>query len=145
MSGTGYARGYDSRSDRSKPMTKRGSTTRQLWTALWLCWLAVVLQQIVLDARFGAPIQLLVIQVLPLVVFMPWVAKDNLHSLIWLTFVLLGYFVWAVQTAFARPDDGVALIGVFLQVILFLLAALYIRFRGRELKSQGQSEAMEKK
>ncbi len=145
MSGTGYARGYDSRSDRSKPMTKRGSTTRQLWTALWLCWLAVVLQQIVLDARFGAPIQLLVIQVLPLVVFVPWVAKDNLHSLIWLTFVLLGYFVWAVQTAFARPDDGVALIGVFLQVILFLLAALYIRFRGRELKSQGQSEAMEKK
>lgn len=145
MSGAGYARGYDSRSDRSKPMTKRGSTTRQLWTALWLCWLAVVLQQIVLDARFGAPIQLLVIQVLPLVVFVPWVAKDNLHSLIWLTFVLLGYFVWAVQTAFARPDDGVALIGVFLQVILFLLAALYIRFRGRELKSQGQSEAMEKK
>jgi len=145
MSGTGYARGYDSRSDRSKPMTKRGSTTRQLWTALWLCWLAVVLQQIILDARFGAPIQLLVIQVLPLVVFVPWVAKDNLHSLIWLTFVLLGYFVWAVQTAFARPDDGVALIGVFLQVILFLLAALYIRFRGRELKSQGQSEAMEKK
>ena len=126
-------------------MTKRGSTTRQLWTALWLFWLAVVLQQIVLDARFGAPIQLLVIQVLPLVVFVPWVAKDNLHSLIWLTFVLLGYFVWAVQTAFARPDDGVALIGVFLQVILFLLAALYIRFRGRELKSQGQSEAMEKK
>lgn len=145
MSGAGYARGYDSRSDRSKPMTKRGSTTRQLWTALWLCWLAVVLQQIILDARFGAPIQLLVIQVLPLVVFVPWVAKDNLHSLIWLTFVLLGYFVWAVQTAFARPDDGVALIGVFLQVILFLLAALYIRFRGRELKSQGQSEAMEKK
>ena len=145
MSGAGYARGYDSRSDRSKPMTKRGSTTRQLWTALWLCWLAVVLQQIVLDARFGAPIQLLAIQVLPLVVFVPWVAKDNLHSLIWLTFVLLGYFVWAVQTAFARPDDGVALIGVFLQVILFLLAALYIRFRGRELKSQGQSEAMEKK
>ena len=119
-------------------MTGRGSTTRLLWWALWFFWLAVILQQIVLDARFGAPIQLLVIQVCPLAVLIPWVAKDNLHGLIWLTFVLLGYFVWAVQTAFARPDDAVALAGVFLQVILFLVAALYIRFRGREIRSQQQ-------
>jgi len=49
-----------------------------------------------------------------------------------------------VQAAFGRVDDSVALVGAFLQVILFLLAALYIRFRGRELKAQRQSEDMEK-
>ena len=59
-------------------MTGRGSKTRLLWWALWFFWLAVMLQQIVLDARFGAPIQLLIIQVCPLAVFIPWVAKDNL-------------------------------------------------------------------
>jgi uncharacterized membrane protein len=67
-----------------------------------------------------------------------------LQSLIWFSFVLLGYFVLAVQAAFGRVDDSVALVGAFLQVILFLLAALYIRFRGRELKAQRQSEDMEK-
>ena len=120
-------------------MMARGSTTRQLWRAFWFFWLAVILQQILLDARFGAPVQLLIIQVLPLAIFKPWVARDNLQSLIWFSFVLLFYFVWAVQAAFARPDDEVALAGVFLQVILFLLAALYIRFRGRELKAQRES------
>jgi uncharacterized membrane protein len=104
----------------------------------------VILQQILLDARFGAPAQLLILQVLPLVIFMPWVARDSLQSLIWFSFVLLGYFVLAVQAAFGRVDDNVALVGAFLQVILFLLAALYIRFRGRELKAQRQSEDMEK-
>ena len=125
-------------------MTTRGSTTRQLWRALWFFWLAVILQQILLDARFGAPAQLLILQVLPLVIFMPWVARDSLQSLMWFSFVLLGYFVLAVQAAFGRVDDSVALVGAFLQVILFLLAALYIRFRGRELKAQRQSEDMEK-
>ena len=41
-------------------------------------------------------------------------------------------------------EDAVALAGVFLQVILFLVAALYIRFRGREIRSQQQSKVMEK-
>ncbi len=122
----------------------RGSTTRKIWWALWLSWSLVIVQQIVLDARFGAPVQWLILQVVPLLVFVPWVLRDNLHSLIWLSFVLLGYFVLAVQTAFARPADGVALAGVFLQVILFLLAALYIRFRGRELRRQQTPEVMEK-
>ena len=122
----------------------RGSTTRKIWWALWLSWSLVIVQQIVLDARFGAPVQSLILQVVPLLVFVPWVLRDNLHSLIWLSFVLLGYFVLAVQTAFARPGDGVALAGVFLQVILFLVAALYIRFRGRELRRQQTPEVMEK-
>ena len=53
-------------------MTTRGSTTRQLWRALWFFWLAVILQQILLDARFGAPAQLLILQVLPLVIAEPY-------------------------------------------------------------------------
>ena len=144
MSGFGQARGNDSLSDGLHTVMARGSTTRKIWWALWLFWSLVIVQQIVLDARFGAPVQWLILQVVPLLVFVPWVLRDNLHSLIWLSFVLLGYFVLAVQTAFARPGDGVALAGVFLQVILFLVAALYIRFRGRELRRQQTPEVMEK-
>jgi uncharacterized membrane protein len=144
MSGLRCACSDDSISNGGNTLTARGSKTRQIWWALWTFWLLVVLQQIALEARFGAPVQLLVLQVLPLLVFIPWVLRDSLHSLIWLSFVLLGYFVIAVQVAFARPEDGVALAGVFLQVILFLLAALYIRFRGRELRLQQTPEVVEK-
>jgi uncharacterized membrane protein len=71
------------------------------------------------------------------------VARDNLRSVIWLTFVLLGYFVWAVLAAFARTDDLLAQSGVALIVALFAVAALYIRFRGRELKSASSANQKE--
>ena len=114
-------------------MTPRGRVTARLWVMLWLTWMALILQQVASEFRFGAPLQLLVIQVLPLVVFMPGVARDNLRSIIWLTFVLLGYFVWAVLAAFARPGDGLALAGLALLSLLFMLSALYIRYRGVNL------------
>ena len=58
----------------------RGPVTARLWVCLWLAWAALILQQVVFEVRFGAPLQLLAVQVLPLVVFMPGVARDNLRS-----------------------------------------------------------------
>jgi len=121
----------------------RGPVTARLWVCLWLAWAALILQQVVFEVRFGAPLQLLAVQVLPLVVFMPGVARDNLRSIIWLTFVLLGYFVWAVLAAFARPGDGLALAGLVVLTTLFLLCAVYIRYRGRELKSMMKPDVSE--
>jgi len=118
-------------------MTPREGKTQLLWWAMWLQWVALILQQSIAELRFNAPVQLLVVQALPLVVFMPGVARDNLRSVIWLTFVLLGYFVWAILAAFARPEDWAAQAGVALIVGLFTTAALYIRFRGREQKRTG--------
>jgi len=135
MCGTGCASGQMVASAGAKPVTERKGKSAILWVLLWLFWLALLTQQTIAELRFNAPVQLLVIQVLPLLVFMPGVARDNLRSVIWLTFVLLGYFVWAVLAAFARSDDPLAQLGVALIVALFSVAALYIRFRGRELKS----------
>ncbi len=114
----------------------RGSRTRSLWWGLWGLWAIFVLQQALSDARFGAPLQLMVLQVLPLLVFMPGVARDNLRSVIWLCFVLLGYFVLAVLAVFAQPEDGYAIVGIVVVVLLFMVATFYIRFRGRELRAQ---------
>lgn len=124
-------------------MTERKGKSAILWVLLWLFWLALLAQQTLAELRFNAPVQLLVIQALPLLVFMPGVARDNLRSVIWLTFVLLGYFVWAVLAAFARTDDPLAQLGVALIVALFAVAALYIRFRGRELKSASSANQKE--
>ena len=124
-------------------MSARGRLTGRLWYALWVAWLALVLQQMLFEMRFGAPVQLLVIQVLPLVVFMPAVARDNLRGIIWLTFVLLAYFVSAVLAAFAHPGDVLALTGIVLLCSLFSLCAFYIRYRGRELKLTANPKVIE--
>ena len=114
-------------------MSPRGSTTTIFHLLFWLVLLGFILQQVLSELRFNATPQLLVIQFLPLVIFLPGIARDNLRSFIWLSFVVLAYFVWAVLALFARPDDGLSIAGVVLLVMLFMVTALYIRYRGREL------------
>ena len=115
-------------------MTSRGPKTNFLHLLFWLLLLGFILQQVLSELRFNAPPQLLVIQLLPLVIFLPGIARDNLRSFVWLSFVVLAYFVSAILALFARSDDGFAIAGVALLVMLFTVIALYIRYRGRELR-----------
>jgi len=124
-------------------MIERGSKTSWLWRLLWLLWLGFVMQVGVNDAQFGAPLQLIVLHVIPLLVFMPGVARDNLRSVIWLCFVIMGYFVLAVLAAFAQPHNATAIAGIVIVVLLFIVATLYIRFRGRELRASSGSDRAE--
>ncbi len=107
-------------------MSPRGSKAKIFHLLFWLALLGFILQQVLSELRFNATPQLLVIQLLPLVIFLPGIARDNLRSFIWLSFVVLAYFVWAVLALFARPDDGLSIAGVVLLVILFMVTALYI-------------------
>ena len=110
----------------------RGKLTASLWGLLWFCWVLFALQQVWDVARFDAPWPLWVLRLLPLILFMPGVGRDNLRSVVWLSFVLLFYFVSAVETVFAQPNDPTAVTGIVSVVLLFCIAVLYIRFRGRE-------------
>ena len=123
-------------------MTSRGARTKFLHRLFWLSLLGFILQQVLSELRFNAPPQLLVIQLLPLVIFLPGIARDNLRSFVWLSFVVLAYFVSAILALFARSDDGFAIAGVALLVMLFAVIALYIRYRGREL-SQSRGDTTE--
>ena len=123
-------------------MTSRGPKTNFLHLLFWLSLLGFILQQVLSELRFNAPPQLLVIQLLPLVIFLPGIARDNLRSFVWLSFVVLAYFVSAILALFARSDDGFAIAGVALLVMLFTVIALYIRYRGREL-SQSREDTTE--
>lgn len=123
----------------ARPVTDRGQRTRVLWGLLWGCWLLFVVQQIWDVARFSAPWPVWVLRVLPLLVFMPGIARDNLRSVVWLCFVILFYFVSAVELMFARPGDWVAVTGLVAIVALFLACALYIRFRGPEQRLAAES------
>ena len=116
-------------------MTERSRKVQALWCLLWVVWVIYVGQQIFDVARFNAPWPVWIIRIIPLLLFIPSVARDNLRAVIWLCFVVLFYFISSVELVFAQPSDPVAVIGIIAVVLLFSSATLYIRLRGRELKS----------
>ena len=56
---------------------------------------------------------------------------------------MLAYFVWAVLAAFAHPGDFLALAGIVILGVLFAVCAVYIRYRGREIKLTANPKAVE--
>lgn len=125
-------------------MVARGPSAERLRLLFWTFLLAFIAQQIFSEIRFGAPVQLLALQLIPLLIFLPGVARDNLRSFIWLSFVQLAYFVSAVLALFAQPGDLISIAGVVLIVLLFTVTALYVRFRGREQRGSQSQSAIKK-
>lgn len=75
------------------------------------------------------------IQLVLLLAFLPGMLKQNVRSYVWLTFVLLGFFMAAVSISFACTSL-LTISEVLLITVLFISAMLYIRWRSRELKQQ---------
>ena len=100
----------------------------------WLSWSALLLQQAVDAWAHQAPWFIWVLKLLPLLLFLPGMLKDNLRSFIWLCFVCLGYFLILVQRIFAQPDNLLVIGGLVAVVVLFIAAMMYVRWRARELR-----------
>jgi uncharacterized membrane protein len=92
-----------------------GQQVAEVWlgNAPWIIWLAVVL---------------------PLLIFLPGMLKDQLRSYIWLCFVLLLYFMRLVVALFESPASPTAITGMTAVVILFISAMMYVRWRAQELR-----------
>ena len=110
----------------------RSILTRWLWIALWVLSGALVLQGGLELLQLGARWPVWVLSVLPLLVFLVGVAKDNLVWLIWYCLLLLFYFISAVEDTFARPNNIIVVGGLVIIVLLFCVCTAYLRFRGRE-------------
>jgi uncharacterized membrane protein len=101
----------------------------------WLSWSALLLQQ-ALDAwEHQAPWFIWALKLLPLLMFLPGMLRDNLRSYIWLCFICLGYFLILVQRIFAEPESPLVIGGLAAVVVLFIAAMFYVRWRARELRS----------
>ena len=101
----------------------------------WLSWSLLLSQQAVDAWMHQAPGFIWALKLLPLLIFLPGMLKDNLRSFIWLCFVCLGYFMILVQRLFAQPDSPLVITGMVAVVILFTAAMLYVRWRARELRA----------
>ena len=109
---------------------------KRYWAGLlcWLAWGALVVQQAVDAGTHHAPWFIWMLKLLPLLMFLPGMLKDNLRSYIWLCFVCLGYFIILVQRMFAQPDSLLVIIGMVAVVVLFNAGMMYVRWRAQELR-----------
>ncbi len=112
----------------------RGNSTRILLWLTWTALLLLVLQQGLDALARSAPAVIWIAKLLPLLLFVPGILRDNLRSFIWLCFISLGYFALLVERAFVYPGDVWVLLGLSAVVVLFVAAMLYVRGRARELR-----------
>ncbi len=100
----------------------------------WGSWLLLLLQQTQDSWIHGAPWFIWSVKIIPLLMFLPGMLRDNLRSYVWLCFVSLGYFLVLVQRIFAQPGDPMVILGLSSVVILFIAAMLYVRWRAQALR-----------
>lgn len=103
--------------------------------ATWLGYGALLAQQGADAWQTGAPWFIWLVKLLPLLVFLPGMLRDNLRTFIWVCFVCCGYFLVLVQRVFAQPDSLLVISGLVAVVVLFVAAMLYVRWRARELRT----------
>ena len=103
--------------------------------ASWFGWTALLALQSLDAFLLRAPWFIWLVKLLPLLLFLPGMWRDNLRSFIWVSFVSLGYFVVLVQRLFAQPGSYYATSATVAVVVLFTATMLYVRWRARELRS----------
>ena len=101
----------------------------------WLGWVLLLTTQIVDAWAHHLPWIIWLGKILPLLIFLPGMLKDNLRSYIWLCFISLLYFIALVERLVAQPDNILAILGMLAVVTLFIAAMFFVRWRARELKA----------
>lgn len=115
-------------------MVPRSEPTAVARRAVLASFTVLILAQMLDSWVRQPPLTIWVVRVLPLLIFLPGLARDNLRTYIWLCFVILLYFITLVLRLFNDPRDPVAWVGMSCVVILFTAAMLYARWRSRELR-----------
>jgi len=108
-------------------------------TLTWLSWAVLLAVQIVDAWQTQVPWIIWLGKLIPLLMFLPGMLRNNLRTYIWLCFVCLLYFLVLVERLFAQPDSVIATIGMIAVVILFNASMLFVRWRARELKAANGS------
>ena len=111
---------------------------RARWASVltWFAYVVLFGQQVIDAWQGGAPWIIWFGKLLPLLLFLPGMLRDNLRSYIWLCFVCLLYFIALVERIFASPGDLQVIVGLAAVVVLFCAGMLYVRWRARALKAE---------
>jgi uncharacterized membrane protein len=117
-----------------KTLARRGLSL-WAWRLIWVSWSILLAYQVADLLEFQPPWIIWMGKLLPLLLFLPGMARDRLRSFIWLCFVSLLYFITLVERLFATPQAVLPWLGMLAVVTLFCSAMFYVRWRARELQS----------
>jgi uncharacterized membrane protein len=103
---------------------------------VWVSWLLLLGVQFVDAFLSQMPWLFWLVKIVPLLIFLPGMLRNNLRSYIWLCFVCLLYFQTMVLRLFAQPTSVLAITGMIAVVVLFTAAMLFVRWRAREARAE---------
>ena len=114
--------------------TVMGSAARLTAWISWASYLGLVVVQVLDSAAQQAPWPVWLFKLLPLLIFLPGILRENLRSYIWLCFVCLIYFLALTLRLFAVPGDVLGAVGMLCVIALFCSAMVFVRLRARETR-----------
>lgn len=99
----------------------------------WATYVLMLLMMIVTSLPGQIPqgssvILILAVKLVPLLIVLPGLARDQLRAYTWLCFIILFYFTQAVVESFLSLAASTDLFITALTVIMFLSAMLYIKW-----------------
>ena len=93
------------------------------------CLLVVLFTLVILPTHKVASPVMCVLQLLPLLMLLPWLLKRSIRAHIWLCFIILGYFMTSVLSAFMFKQYGLwPLVEVANTVVVFISSMLFSRW-----------------
>lgn len=114
---------------------------RVMWLGFGLSLVMITLNTLVIPSCQRQPnVVVWALSLLPLIVFMPALIRHWLRACAWLCFILLFYFLLAVNVAMTCSSlaTGLEVVSV---VVLFVATMLYIRWQSRLNKQQAAPAA----
>lgn len=83
----------------------------------------------------GSLVAITFIQLIPLLIPLPWVLKRGLRAVAWLCFILCFYFISAVLDVWFRPEQLYGWLSTSFTVLLFITSMLFIRWQAKVLRA----------
>jgi len=119
-------------------LDQRAEVARKLTLALYAGLLGLMTLSTLSTEYEQARVQVfvLLLQVLPLLGFLPGMIKRKFKSYLWLCFVLLVYFTVIVTRLFMPEAGWMEYLQLSFEVLLFISSMIYARWRQQQLAGQ---------
>ena len=118
---------------KDKPIPHLDKKLKASSAAFWAFYAALLILVAVVNIE-RATYTLILLQSLPLLILLPGLVRGYYRSYSWLCFMLLLYFIWAVEGVFRSDADLTRWLYLILICLLYVAAILTGRYRQRVQK-----------
>ncbi len=115
------------------PLSQKPTKNKYAFYLTWLSYAGLILMMILTSLpsylpEGSSPWVIASVKLIPLLIVLPGLIKDNLRAYTWLCFIVLFYFTQSVVEAFLSLAANVDLVITLLTISIFLSAMFYIKW-----------------